>query len=194
MPSKKKSRKAVSYNIHVADRICDQLSAGVTLKEICQQLGMPTYTTVIRWARDDVSGFRSMFESAVAMKYVAWEDECIEIADDSTNDWVTRKVNGKKQRVADTEHIARSKTRIDTRLKLMAKRRPDLYSDRATVEHTGKGGGPIEVDKDMPLAERQRLVNFLLEDQSDETALSGAPNAAASAAELPSDGSPGSAG
>jgi len=65
------------------------------------------------------------------MGYDWMAEECLEIADDATNDWmevydeegnVSYKLNG--------EHVQRSKLRIETRLKLLAKFNPKKYSDK----------------------------------------------------------------
>jgi hypothetical protein len=154
---KSKTRKVVTYSLAISDKICEKLEAGIPLREICSAPGMPAYVTVMRWARDDVSGFRDAFQNATAMKYVAWEDECIQIADDASSDYVERG----DEMVLNKEHISRSKQRIDTRMKLMSKRRPDLYADRQSIEHTGKDGGPVQVEQ-MPKNELQRLVNYFL--------------------------------
>jgi len=155
-------RRAVSFSKGLADRICLALLSGQPLKDICEGEGMPVYSTVMKWNSDNVGGFREMLASANALKYIAWEDECVQIADDSRNDWMERlnRKTGEMETVSDSENIARSKLRIETRMKIMSKR-SDLYSDRSTVEHTGAGGGPIEIDHLSP-AEEQRIVNFFM--------------------------------
>lgn len=159
---KKTRKKAITFSNQVADDICEKLSNGMTLKEICALPDMPSADTIRVWVRDDVGGFRDKFNAANDMKYIAWEDECVEIADDASNDWMTRqKKDGTEEEVLNTEHIQRSKLRIDTRTKFMRARRPDLYSDKSAVEVAGPGGGPIKV-QDMTMIERARLVGMLL--------------------------------
>lgn len=58
--------------------------------------------------------------------------ECLEIADDSTNDYIETK-HGPQ---LNAEHVQRSKLRIETRLKLLAKWNPKKYGDR--LELAGK--------------------------------------------------------
>ncbi|MNL64497.1 hypothetical protein D3C87_1887180 [compost metagenome] len=78
--------------------------------------------------------------------YDAIAEETLEIADDGRNDWMQKveedeapgwKLNG--------EHVQRSKLRIDTRLKLLAKWHPKKYGEKVTQELTGANGGPIQV-------------------------------------------------
>lgn len=59
--------------------------------------------------------------------------DCLEIADQTGKDTIYGD-NGAR---ADTEWISRSKLRIETRLKLLAKWDPKRYGDKITQEHTG---------------------------------------------------------
>ncbi len=66
------------------------------------------------------------------------EDEILAIADDSVNDWVTRKYGDTEVQVPDTEAIQRSRLRIETRKWLMGKLKPKKYGDKLELEHGGK--------------------------------------------------------
>jgi len=50
-PKKRNSRPSI-YSAELADRICAELSAGRSLRSICQDEGMPDRDTVMRWAVD----------------------------------------------------------------------------------------------------------------------------------------------
>jgi hypothetical protein len=78
--------------------------------------------------------------------YDAIAEECLQIADDGTNDWMEKldkdgvpigwQLNG--------EHVQRSKVRIETRLKLLAKW-SNKYSDKTVI--TGDANGaPIKTE------------------------------------------------
>ena len=47
---------------------------------------------------------------------------------------------------ANTEWISRSKLRVETRLKLLAKWDPKRYGDKITQEHVGADGGGIDMN------------------------------------------------
>lgn len=49
------------YTRELAQRICDQLERGRTLKNICQDDGMPAEGTVTGWARTDRDGFAARY-------------------------------------------------------------------------------------------------------------------------------------
>jgi hypothetical protein len=155
--------KNITYTVDVADALCSRMAGGRTLKDICERDNdMPCMATVRRWAMDDTAGFRAKFILADGLKLVTWADDIIEIADDARNDWMEReRKDGTIELVVNGEHIQRSKLRIETKKWLMRVLKPELYSEKSTVEHSGPGGGPIEVMV-MTELERARRVAFMV--------------------------------
>ncbi len=74
--------------------------------------------------------FRDMMESARERGYDAIAEECVRIAEDGTNDYRST-IFGIK---LDKEHVQRSKLRVETRLKLLAKWHPKKYGEKLQVE------------------------------------------------------------
>ena len=139
-----------SYDPVVAEKICEMLSEGIPLREICRMDGMPAWRNIYFWmARDD--DLSAHIARAREAGYDAIAEECLDIADNSTNDWMDREfrnAHGKieVERVADTEHIQRSKLRIETRLKLLAKWKPEKYGEKTVI--TGDANGaPIKTEE-----------------------------------------------
>ena len=138
-----------SYDPVVAEKICELLSEGVPLREICRMEGMPPWRNIYFWmARDE--DLSAHIARAREMGYDNIAEECLDIADNSTNDWMDREfrnAHGKieVERVADTEHIQRSKLRIETRLKLLAKW-SNKYSDK-TIIAGDPNGAPIKTEE-----------------------------------------------
>jgi len=62
-------------------------------------------------------------------------DETLDIADDSTNDWMERR----GQIVENGEAIQRSRLRIDTRKWIAGKMRPKKYGERITKDEGDEG-------------------------------------------------------
>ena len=139
-----------SYDPVVAEKICELLSEGVPLREICRMEGMPPWRNIYFWmARDE--DLSAHIARAREMGYDNIAEECLDIADNSTNDWMDREfrnAHGKieVERVADTEHIQRSKLRIETRLKLLAKRKPEKYGEK-TIIAGDPNGAPIKTEE-----------------------------------------------
>lgn len=122
-----------------ADEICRRLSLGEPLAQICRADGFPDPSTVWDW-RQSNSNFAQAIAHARVLGHDAIADECVQIAEDGTNDYV-EKLDPKTKRsylAFDSEHVQRSKLRIETRLKLLAKWDPKRYGDRIINEHDGK--------------------------------------------------------
>ena len=139
-----------SYDPVVAEKICELLSEGVPLREICRMEGMPAWRNIYFWMGRD-EDLSAHIARAREMGYDNIAEECLDIADNSTNDWVNREVRNARgqieiQRAVDTEHIQRSKLRIETRLKLLAKWKPEKYGDKTSIAGD-TNGAPIKTEE-----------------------------------------------
>jgi hypothetical protein len=102
---------------------------------ICRDIGVPV-KTVNDWRLDD-EAIRAQFDEARDLGFDAIAHECLSIADDGTNDWTTGQRGGI---VLDTEAVMRSKLRIETRLKLLARWDPRRYGERVQLDHRSPDG------------------------------------------------------
>jgi len=106
-----------TYTPEKAAKIIEQLSDGIPLRVICRQEGMPAWRTVYDWMAKDEE-LSAHIARARDLGYDAIAEECIDIADDVSGDYQ----EDEKGRMAyNAEHVQRSKLRIETRLKLLAK-------------------------------------------------------------------------
>jgi hypothetical protein len=123
-----------TYSPEVVEAICERLSAGEPLAAICRDEGMPGLRTVYDWsdAQADVSARIARARDVGEEVLLA---QCLGIADDDSADY-TKGTDGNDR--PDTEHIQRSKLRIETRLKLLAKWNPKKWGDKTTSELTIK--------------------------------------------------------
>lgn len=112
MKAKKERAKPVQYSQELADKICDRLAAGETLRAICKSEGMPSEMTVRRWALDAESPFSSQYARAREIGYHAMADELLEIADGGSGD------------------AQRDRLSVETRKWLLSKALPKVYGDR----------------------------------------------------------------
>lgn len=104
--------------------------------------GMPCKTAILKWLNEHPD-FATQYAHAREAQAEHFADEILEIADDGTNDWMTRKQGDETVTVADHEHISRSKLRVDARKWLMAKMAPKKYGDKLTQEVSGLDGAPL---------------------------------------------------
>jgi hypothetical protein len=133
------------YDKAISKQMCEQLSEGIPLREICRQEGFPAWRTVYLWMSKDPE-LSAAIAHARDVGYDAMAEECLDIADNAANDWMERldaegrpigyQVNG--------DHIQRSKLRIETRLKLLAKFNPKRYGER--LVHAGDEVNPVVIE------------------------------------------------
>jgi hypothetical protein len=131
---------------NIADELVEWISEGKTLREFCRLPGKPHYSTVYDWQEKDetfalrIARARLIGEDVIAM-------ECLEIADDGSNDWETRQTaKGVDYQAHNPEVVNRSRLRVDTRLKLLAKWNPKKYGEKVDMNLSGS--------VDLGLAER----------------------------------------
>lgn len=112
-----------------------RMSIGETLRAICRDEHMPNWTSVYDWIRDDKE-IALRLERARVLGFDAIAEQCFDIADDASNDYVEKQTRNGTVTVLDTEHVQRSKLRIETRLKLLACWHPKQYGAKQSIEVT----------------------------------------------------------
>jgi hypothetical protein len=140
-PVKKKTGRPSKYDPEIARIICEQLSEGIPLRQICRENdGFPAWRTVYDWMGRD-EALSASIARARDIGYDALAEECLAIADNIEF--------GQKQVMTDQgtattveDMLGHRKLRIETRLKLLAKFHPTKYGDRVAIEGV-EGGAPI---------------------------------------------------
>ena len=119
-----------TYTPERAQAICWNLTEGESLRTICNKTDAPTRTTVYRWLEDNEE-FRDQYARA-RERYAELEgEELIALSE-----------------LATPQNVQCIKLQIDTRKWILSKWLPKKYGDRAALEVTGEGGGPISVSYD----------------------------------------------
>ena len=142
----KKGRPTI-YTQSVADEICTRLSEGESLNKICMDPHMPGKAIVYIWLSDGKhKPFLDKYMCARELQADTFIDECLDIADASAIDTLVKtSKNGEEYEVPNHEWIARSKLRVDTRMKMAEKMAPRKYAPQAKHEITGKDGAPLVI-------------------------------------------------
>jgi hypothetical protein len=130
---------SIEYDPAVGNEILERLADGDSLASICRDEGMPDERSVRRWARNH-GDFADHYAAARRLGYEKRADELLEIADDSSADWID---TGNGNRVFDSVHVNRARLMIDTRKWLLSKMLPKVYGDHVTV--AGDPDQPIHV-------------------------------------------------
>jgi hypothetical protein len=129
------------YTKELADLICSRLAETGNLRAVCKADGMPPESTVRGWALDDREGFAAQYARAREIGYQSMADDLLDIADDSSGDTLTDPETGVER--INTEFVARSRLRADTRKWLLSKALPKIYGDKVAL--TGEDGGAVKV-------------------------------------------------
>lgn len=99
---------------------------------------MPAISSVFKWFREHPE-FTEQYARAKQESADAMAEEILDIADDGTNDWMTRSTrDGTEYEVPNHEVVQRSKLRVDTRKWLMAKMKPKKYADTLDLTSAGE--------------------------------------------------------
>lgn len=145
MPAKKaKKQKQPKPNgrpTKYTDQVAAEINAAVStctagLAAICaNNSAFPEARTVYRWLATNPK-FCQMYESAKEQQVLLLGEEMLEIADETARDTIETE-QGER---ANSEWIARSRLRVDTRKWLMSKLAPRKYGDRSEVALSGNVG------------------------------------------------------
>lgn len=128
-----------AFTQQLADRVCEELALGKSLRRVCDMDGMPAPNTVFKWMRTREE-FLQQYARAKQESADAMAEELLDIVDDARNDYMED--NYDKGRTPgytlNGENIQRSKLRSDTRKWLMAKMKPKVYGDKVDITSGGE--------------------------------------------------------
>lgn len=149
----KRPRNISTYTPEIARVICEQLSEGIPLRQICREHeGFPAWRTVYDWMGRDPE-LAASIARARDIGYDAIAEECLQIAD--TPQLGQKQVLGDDGATTTVEDmLGHRKLQIETRLKLLAKFHPTKYGDKLGLH--GVGGQP-------PIATEDTGANRLFE-------------------------------
>lgn len=126
--------RPLEYTKEMGDYICELTSSsGYGLMKLCSLYPeLPNKMTINRW-RHRLPEFRAQYANAKIEQADLLAEECLDIADDSSQDTT---INKDGFEVCDTEWINRCRLRIDTRKWLASKLLPKQYGAMAEEKKT----------------------------------------------------------
>lgn len=127
-----------TFSTLLANQIVIELAKGTPVRALCKMEGMPEPSTIYKW----LIQHPEFAEQYARSKEIACEnlvDECLEIADDGSNDWMASNDPNNPGWRFNGEHAQRSRLRVDTRKWIASKLLPKKYGDRLEVEGSGLG-------------------------------------------------------
>lgn len=148
------------FTPELADRICEQLADGNSLRSICQAEGMPNRSTVARWLATNEQ-FRDQYAHACEMRQEELFDQIIEIADTPmVGQKSVSKATGLE--ITEADMIEHRRLQVEARKWTLGKMAPKKYGDKVQQELTGADGGPIKTESNVTLSAEEaykRLLN-----------------------------------
>lgn len=128
--ARKKMGRPSKYTQLLADEICQRIREGEPVRQICLLDHMPEQATFYRWLQDKAD-FREQYARAKEDQADTFAEELVDIADNSTNDWIEREnQRGEIYTAYNEEAVSRAKLRIEARKWLMGKMKPKKYGEK----------------------------------------------------------------
>lgn len=129
------------------ETIFTEMANGKSLRQILDHDDtLPSRRLFYEWMAKD-SVLSNHYEAISQLRADMMFDEMLEIADDGTNDYVTKEIgDGIEVQVLNSEHIQRSRLRIDARKWILSKMVPKKFGDKTDITTNGK-------DVNIPLIE-----------------------------------------
>ena len=119
--------------------IFTEMAQGKSLRQILDHDDtLPSRRLFYEWMAKD-SVLSNHYEAISQLRADMMFDEMIEIADDGTNDFMTKEIgDGVEVQVLNSEHIQRSRLRIDARKWILSKMVPKKFGDKTDITTNGK--------------------------------------------------------
>ncbi len=120
------------------DKIYDRIINGESLSSILRDKDMPSRPTFYVWIKDNVD-LSNRYARATLIRADVIFEEMFDIADNGTNDYVSVDIGeGIEVQKLNTDHIQRSRLRIDTRKWALSKMNPKKYGEKLDVTSDNK--------------------------------------------------------
>jgi hypothetical protein len=140
--------RPTDYNQEIADKICEAISDGQSLRSICSAENMPNKATVFRWL-DKHKEFGDQYARARDEQAETLADDIVSIADSAGNplmlDDVPLLKDGEPVMYADASAVAHARLKVDARKWVASKLKPKKYGDKIDIDQ--KVSGELKVER-----------------------------------------------
>ena len=122
--TRRKLGRPTDYTKDMADKICEKISGGLSLRAICAEAGMPARGTIYRWLIENAD-FQDQYTRAREKQADYFAEEIIEIADSAE---------------AESAAVSKAKLQIDARKWAASKIAPKRYGDKQEIDVKSSDG------------------------------------------------------
>jgi len=148
-PQRDKGGTPSEFSQAMADAICEQIVLGKSMRQICQQQGMPAERTIYYWLEKNRE-FCQQYARAREAQADKLFEECLAIADEAEGDVILATgEDGKAIARPNPANVQRARLRVDTRKWAAGKLAPKKYG-----EHFAHGFG----DQEGPISPRPAVL------------------------------------
>lgn len=119
------------YSKELADRICEKLSEGISLRTVCLDEEMPSAATVFTWLRTKQE-FLEQYTRAKEASSDAMAEEILDLSDGAI---AVIKSGAEKKSSALAQAV---RLQVDTRKWIMSKMKPKKYGDKLDLTSAGE--------------------------------------------------------
>lgn len=112
------------FSQDLAEKICEQIAHGKSLRAICAEDDMPTSSTVFKWLSEK-EGFSEQYARARTRQADYFFEEIVEIADNVE---------------ADSAAVAKARLQVDARKWAASKIAPKKYGDKTELDVKSSDG------------------------------------------------------
>jgi len=162
------------YSPEIAAEICELIATTPRgIDAICSENdGLPSPRTVHRWLNEEEE-FRQSYLRARERQADLLFDQCLEIADDGSNDTKLVGREGEEHEACNSEWISRSKLRVETRMRMAGKLAPKKYGEAVQLRHADAEGETIDLSATSAAARLAALMEAVRSRQAASPALLG---------------------
>lgn len=122
--TKRKTGRPSKYSDEMAEKICEKIANGRSLRSICAEDGMPTTSTVCKWLIENKE-FSEQYARARTRQADYFFEEIVEIADSVE---------------ADSAAVAKARLQVDARKWAASKIAPKKYGDKSELDVKSSDG------------------------------------------------------
>lgn len=141
---------SVEQKEEIINKVLFEIENGLSLRKAILKLDIVNRDTFNEWIKADES-ISDQYVKATDKRADVIFEEILDIADDSSNDFITTDIgDGIQVEKFNSEHVQRSRLRVDARKWVLGKMKPKVYGDKIDMTTGGeKISNPI-ININMP--------------------------------------------
>lgn len=123
--------RPTKYTQKLADKICEELALGKSMRTVCKGEDMPAISSVFKWLRE-IKGFSEQYDTAKKESSEALNEILLDLGDDAIA--LSQSVDSK----ASNAVVQAVKLKADNMKWYMSKMKPKKYGDKLDMTTNGK--------------------------------------------------------